>query len=108
VAALLDEPGRLGAVQAFAATLAGGRARQPHAAQRDRQRAGQGDFVGPHVAIGPAISALAVEKFLYSSHGAVVVALGMVALLFAFSLPSLRSAVVALRGQIGTLGGRVS
>lgn len=101
----LDDPSRLRFRDVFAATLAGDALGNLTPLSVLVSEPAKAAFVRPDVAIGPGLSALAVENFLYSLSAAAVVALGMVALLFAFSLPEpLHTiSVVALGAMIGIL-----
>jgi len=101
----LDDPSRLRWRDAFAATLAGDALGNVTPLSVIVSEPAKVAYVQPQLPLGPGLAALAVENFLYSLSAAVMVALGMLALLFVFALPEpLHTiAVLALGAMIGLL-----
>ncbi len=101
----LDDPSRLRWRDAFAATLAGDALGNVTPLSVLVSEPAKAAYLQPQVPLGSAAAALAVENFLYSLSAAVMVALGMLALLFVFVVPEpIRTiAVVALGATIGLL-----
>lgn len=83
----LDDPSRLPFRHAFAATLAGDALGNVTPLSLLVSEPAKVAFVRPALPIRPALAALAVENFVYSLSAAIVVALGMLVLLFIFTLP---------------------
>jgi hypothetical protein len=83
----LDDPSRLAVSTAFAATLAGDALGNVTPLSVLVSEPAKAAFVRSAVPLGPALSALAVENFLYSLSAAGVVALGLAALLAGVTLP---------------------
>ncbi len=97
----LDDPSRLGAREALAATLAGDALGNLTPLSVLVSEPAKAAFVRPGVPLGPALSALAVENFLYSLSAAAVVALGLAALLAGVALPEpLRTTIVVALGAV--------
>lgn len=97
----LDEPWRLGAGDALAATLAGDALGNLTPLSVLVSEPAKAAFVRPAVPLGPALSALVVENFLYSLSAAVVVALGLTALVLGVALVEpLRTTLAATLGVI--------
>lgn len=101
----LEDPARLGWRDAFAATLAGDALGNVTPFSLLASEPAKAAYVSPAVPLGTGFAALAVENFLYSLSAAVVVALGMLALLFTFTVPEpLHTiAVVALAAMTALL-----
>lgn len=83
----LDDPARLDFRDAFAATLAGDALGNVTPFSLLASEPAKAAYLRPAVPLGAGFAALAVENFLYSLSAAVVVALGMLALLFTFTVP---------------------
>jgi hypothetical protein len=101
----LDDPSRVRWRDVFAATLAGDALGNVTPLSVLVSEPAKAAYLRPVLPLGPGIAALAVENFLYSLSAAVVVALGMLALLFTFAVPEpIRTiAVVSLGSMIGLL-----
>jgi len=101
----LESPADLPIVEAFAATLSGDALGNVIPLGPLASEPAKVAFVRQRLGAGAAASALAVENFLYTLTVALVAALGLLALLFAFRLPEpLRSVmVVSLAAAVGLL-----
>jgi hypothetical protein len=101
----LDDPSRLRWRDAFAATLAGDALGNVTPLSVLVSEPAKAAYLQPRGPLGPALASLAVENFVYSLSAAVMVALGMLALLFIFAVPEPvhTIAVLALGAMIGLL-----
>jgi hypothetical protein len=101
----VETPWRLTFRQAFAATLSGDALGNVTPLSVIVSEPAKVAFVGPAVPLGPAASALAIENFLYTLSVAVMIALGLIAMLLAFDLTeSLRTiSAVSLAAVVGLL-----
>ncbi len=101
----IEAPWRLTFPAAFAATLSGDALGNVTPLSVIVSEPAKVAFVRPVVPLGPAASALAIENFLYSLTVAVVIALGMIAMLLAFDLtePLRTISAVSLATMLGLL-----
>jgi hypothetical protein len=89
----LDPPHRLALVDAFAAVICGDTIGNLTPLGPLVGEPAKAAFVRGRVALGPAVTALAIENVLYTLSAAAMIAAGMVALLFRFELPAVMRGV---------------
>lgn len=107
--ACVEAPARLPVRQALAATLSGDALGNVTPLSVIVSEPAKVAFVRQTVPLGPAASALAIENFLYTLSVAVMIALGMLAMLLAFDLtePLRTISVMSLAAVLGLLGAAV-
>ncbi len=103
--ACVEAPARLTVRQALAATLSGDALGNVTPLSVIVSEPAKVAYVRPAVPLGPAASALAIENFLYTLSVAVMIALGMLAMLLAFDLtePLRTISAVSLAAVLGLL-----